>query len=36
VEGAGRLSDEEFQQLLALRTGLRRSLRWSEAQARVG
>lgn len=29
------LSDAEFQQLLALRTGLRRFLRWSEAQARM-
>ena len=28
------LSDEDFQQLLALRTGLRRFLRWSEAEAK--
>lgn len=29
------LTDAEFEQLLALRTGLRRFLRWSEDQARV-
>ena len=29
------LTDAEFEQLLALRTGLRRFLRWSEEQARV-
>ncbi len=29
------LSDEEFEQLLALRTGLRRFLHWSEQQARA-
>lgn len=29
------LSDSEFEQLLALRTGLRRFLRWSEEQARA-
>ena len=29
------LTDTEFEQLLALRTGLRRFLRWSEEQARV-
>jgi DNA-binding MarR family transcriptional regulator len=28
------LSDAQFEQLLALRTGLRRFLRWSEGQAR--
>ena len=33
--GAVELSDAQFEQLLALRTGLRRFLRWSEEQART-
>jgi DNA-binding MarR family transcriptional regulator len=32
---ASDLSDAEFEQLLALRTGLRRFVHWSEEQARV-
>jgi DNA-binding MarR family transcriptional regulator len=35
AEPAGELSDAQYQELLAVRTALRRFLRWSEEQARA-